>query len=104
MNNVPQGSIDLSKFSDVEVRAFEVEGVIWYVAKDCALKLAYKDTVNAIKYHCKNSIAVQDLSRGGQTPPLPLQPQTKLINKSDVLRLITGSSTTQCTGNRKVDI
>ena len=37
-----------------------INGKEMFKAKDCAMMLGYKDTINAIKQHCKG---------GGKTPP-----------------------------------
>jgi prophage antirepressor-like protein len=61
----------------------------WFVAKDIAFLLGYKDTVNAIKQHCKKSEKLSVLVGGGEMPPL--DPQIKLIPESDIWRLIIKS-------------
>ena len=39
--------------TDFNIRAVELDGEPWFVGKDIAEALGYKDTVNAIKQHCK---------------------------------------------------
>jgi prophage antirepressor-like protein len=81
----------------------------WFVAKDVAEALGYKDTVSAILDHCKHA----ETLKGGKTPPFDnraetlkvgktppfdvcpelqaMHPQTKIINQADVLRLVVHS-------------
>jgi anti-repressor protein len=75
------------------VRVVEKDGELWFVAKDVAEKLGYSNPRKAVRDHCKNPRAA-----GGNESFLPvvvgedgLDPQTLLINQSDVLRLIIKS-------------
>jgi prophage antirepressor-like protein len=76
-------------FNNLSIRIFLFDNKEWFVAKDIASLLGYKDTVNAIKQHCKKSEKLSILVGGGEMPPL--DPQTKLIPESDVWRLIIKS-------------
>ena len=85
-------------FYGTSIRLIVIENREFFMAKDVAKLLGYKDTINAIKQHCKNSISFNDFLKGGKTPPLDLQPilgnswkQTKIIPESDVWRLIIKS-------------
>ncbi len=40
-------------FESHSIRTFLIDGNPWFVAKDVAEALKYKDTVNAIKQHCR---------------------------------------------------
>jgi prophage antirepressor-like protein len=77
-------------FNGSAVRLILIDQKEYFVAKDIALILGYKDTVNAIKQHCKNATSFSSFNRGGETPPL-IDFQTKLIPESDVWRLIIKS-------------
>jgi prophage antirepressor-like protein len=80
----------LSKnFNDSNIRIVIINHKEWFVAKDIATLLGYKDTINAIKQHCKKADKISNLIRGGVLPPLDLQ--TKLIPEGDVWRLIIKS-------------
>lgn len=76
------------------VRIVMREGDPWFVAKDIAERLGYSNSRKAVADHCKNPCAA------GSNDPLhlansigyDLDPQTTLINQSDVLRLIVRSS------------
>lgn len=43
-----------------EIRTIEIDGKPYFVGADVAKALGYKDTVNALKQHCRG---------GGKTPP-----------------------------------
>ena len=45
--------IQLFAFESQEIRVVTINGEPWWVAKDVAVVLGYKDTVNAIKQHVK---------------------------------------------------
>ena len=65
----------------------EEDGKEWFVAKDVAEVLGYKNTNDAIKKHCKNSIsdgvAIRDAMGREQ--------KMAIIPRPDVYRLITKS-------------
>ena len=69
------------------IRTVDVKGKIFFVAKDIATALGYKDTINAIKRHCK-WVAKHNL-------PHP-QSKTKtievnIIPEGDIYRLVASS-------------
>ena len=90
MDNVAQG-IDLGKFSDIQVRAFVIGGVTWYVASDIGLALGYASPKDAISRHCKNAQFVTSLTHSDEIAQWNIGNRTKLITKPDVLRLISNS-------------
>lgn len=76
------------QFEGHEVRTIEIEGSPWFVAKDVADVLGYVNQQKAIRMHCKhakpvgvtNSVTLHDLN-----------PQTVIIKKNDIYRLIVRS-------------
>lgn len=70
-----------------EIRTIEENGKILFCGKDVALALGYKDTVNALKLHCKeDGVAIYHL-----TDNLSRTQQAKFISEGNVYRLITHS-------------
>jgi len=67
----------------------------YFVAKDIALFLDYKDTKKAIVSHVDNEDKLDWKEfknfKGGKLPPLKLHPKTKLINESGLYSLILRS-------------
>lgn len=68
-----------------EIRAIEQDGESWFVAKDVASALGYKDTNSAIKQHCKGAVKRHPLQTKGGTQLITV------INEPNVYRLITHS-------------
>lgn len=70
------------------VRTIETnDGKVMFCGKDIASALGYKDTVNAIKSHCKkDGVAIHHL-----TDNMGRQQEVKFINEGNVYRLITHS-------------
>ena len=69
-----------------QVRTVNIKGEPWFVGKDVAVALGYKDTINALKAH----IDGED-KRGWQfTTPSGIQKMT-IINESGLYALIFGS-------------
>lgn len=70
------------------VRTLETDdGKVMFCGKDIASALGYKDTVNAIKSHCKkDGVAIHHL-----TDNMGRQQEFKFINEGNVYRLITHS-------------
>lgn len=67
-----------------KVRVVLKDGVVWFMAKDVAAALGYKDTAYAINAHCKGVGETQTPTKGGlQT--------IKIIPESDVYRLVMRS-------------
>ena len=81
-------SKDLSTYiyNDQNIRVVSVEGEPWFVGKDVAKVLGYKDTVNALKSH------VDEEDKGGWriTTPFGEQEMT-IINESGLYSLILSS-------------
>lgn len=66
------------------VRTVEVHGVTYFVATDVARILGYKNPQKAIRDHCKGVNETFIPSNGGEQ-------NAKIINKSDIYRLIVRS-------------
>ena len=45
------GNLQVFKYENNDVRTVEMNGEPWFVGKDVASVLGYKDTVNALKTH-----------------------------------------------------
>ena len=79
---------DLSVFAfdSQAVRVVMVDGQPWFVGKDVAEVLSYKDTTNAIKQHCRGV--------GNHHPivvSLGRNQEVRIISEPDMLRLIVSS-------------
>lgn len=72
-------------FESHSVRAFNIDGNPWFVGKDACDALGYKDTVNALKLHCKGVAKYHPLQTPGGVQ------EVRIINEPDIYRLITGS-------------
>lgn len=68
------------------VRALEIDGAAWFVAKDVADALGYANTRKAVSDHCRHGRPV-----GGSNGSLPLDPQTIIIPEGDVFRMAVKS-------------
>ncbi len=84
----------------VSIRTITIDGVIWFIAKDVADYLGYKDSPKAITTHCKKSIVVGDICKDGISPSLDGKPLSditpnwkaiKMIPESDIYRLVMKS-------------
>ena len=73
-------------FLNFPVRTVELEGVIWFVAKDVAITLGYAQTANALKL-CKKASNLDELNKNNG-----LFAATKWIPESDVYRLVLRST------------
>jgi prophage antirepressor-like protein len=73
-------------FENKQVRMTLIDGQEWWVGKDVAESLGYKDTANAIKQHCKGVAKHHPLQTGGG------KQEVRIINEGDVWRLITHSN------------
>jgi prophage antirepressor-like protein len=62
-----------------------IEGEPWFVAKDVALTLGYKDTINAISTHCKGVAKHHPLFTPGGTQ------EVRVIQEPNVYRLVAKS-------------
>ncbi len=72
-------------FDTHAVRVVTVDGEPWFVGKDVACVLGYKDTTNAVKLHCKGVAKHHPLQTQGGTQ------EVRIISEPDMLRLIVGS-------------
>ena len=71
-----------------KVRTVWHEGNIWFVAKDVAECLGFKDTDDAIRKHCNHAKTLKP----GKTPGLTSSPRgINIIPESDVYRLVMRS-------------
>lgn len=74
----------MAQFKGADIRFFDQHGNPWYVAKDVATALGYKNTSQAIRQHCKRA----------ENCPLEISGQVrhvKIISQGDANRLIFGS-------------
>ena len=80
------GSMTPYSFEGSSVRALEIDGEPWFVGKDVAEALGYKDTINAIKQHCKGVAKHHPLQTQGGVQDV------RVISEPDMLRLIVNSA------------
>jgi anti-repressor protein len=72
--------------SGVKLRTLEQDGNIYFVGKDAAEMLGYKDTVNAIKHHCRGVAKHHPIVDGlGRTQ------EVRIISEPDFYRLVVNS-------------
>lgn len=83
MNN-----IQIFKYENNDVRTVEMNGEPWFVGKDVASVLGYKDTVNALKTHVD-----EDEKTGWQITTQFGVKETTIINESGLYSLILSSKT-----------
>lgn len=72
-------------FEDAPCRTVVIDGARWWVGKDVCKILGYKDSVNAIKLHCKGVVKYYPLPTAGGMQEI------RIISLPDVYRLISGS-------------
>ena len=72
-------------FVDAPCRTVVIDGARWWAGKDVCKILGYKDTVNAIKLHCKGVVKYYPLPTAGGMQEI------RIISLPDVYRLISGS-------------
>ena len=72
-------------FEDAPCRTVVIDGARWWAGKDVCKILGYKDTVNAIKLHCKGVVKYYPLPTAGGMQEI------RIISLPDVYRLISGS-------------
>ena len=79
---------DLSVFAfdSQAVRVVMVDGQPWFVGKDVAEVLGYKDTTNAIKQHCRGVVNHHPI-----VDSLGRNQEVRIISEPDMLRLIVSS-------------
>lgn len=70
-----------------QVRMAEINGKPYFVGKDIAKSLGYKNYRDAISRHCKGVVKHDDFKEGGQ--------RISLITEGDMYRLITNSELPQ---------
>ncbi|WP_455951375.1 BRO-N domain-containing protein [Arcanobacterium haemolyticum] len=73
-------------FEGNTVRAFELDGNAWFVAKDVAIALGYKDPTNAIKQHTRGVVKRHPIQDA-----LGRMQEVRIINEPDLYRLIVSS-------------
>ena len=81
MNN-----IQIFKYENNDVRTVDMNGEPWFVGKDVASVLGYKDTVNALKTHVD-----EDEKTGWQITTQFGVKETTIINESGLYSLILSS-------------
>ena len=74
------------KFNSVKIRTAIIDGEPWFVAKDVCDVLGYKDTVNAVKQHCRGVAKHHPI-----IDALGRKQEVRLIAEPDLYRLIIGS-------------
>ena len=72
-------------FDEKPVRTVMIGDSPWWVGKDVCNVLGYKDTVNALKQHCRGVVKHHPLATGGGTQ------EVRVISEGDVFRLIVSS-------------
>ena len=87
MNDLQQFTSD--QFGDI--RALSIDGDPWFVGKDVALALGYKDTVNALKSH----VDPEDKQRGCQIATPSGKQDMTVINESGLYSVILRSDKPQ---------
>lgn len=78
-------AVELYKFDNHSVRTVQEGEQVLFCAKDVAEALGYRDTVNAIKQHCKGVAVHHPLQTEGGVQ------QARFITEGDVYRLIASS-------------
>ena len=89
-NSLNNSSNEIATFVNTNLRAkvrgfMDAEGRPWFVAKDVAEALGYRDTVNAIKTHTRGVVKYHPLATAGG-----LQ-RVRVISEGDMYRLIVSS-------------
>lgn len=80
---------EMMKFTNEQfgtVRTIEEDGKILFCAKDVAMALGYKDTINAIKQHCRGVVKHHLIDSLGRNQ------ETNFIPEGDIYRLVIGSA------------
>ena len=72
-------------FEGNQVRVIDLDGVPWFVAKDVALAIGYRHTIDAVQSHCKGTPKFCPLCTSGGTQTL------RIINESDLYLLVAAS-------------
>jgi prophage antirepressor-like protein len=79
-------ALQIFSFEAHEVRTVEIDGATWWVGKDVCEVLGYKDTVNAIKQHCRGVVKHHPI-----VDSLGRNQEVRIIAEPDLFRLIAGS-------------
>lgn len=74
-------------FGAQEIRTVTIDGEPWFVARDVAEVLGYKDTVNAVKQHCRGVV-----KRHPIIDALGRTQEVRIIREPDLYRLTAGST------------
>ena len=93
-------SLQVFQFETSTIRTVEIDGVVWFVAKDIALALGYSNTTDAVRTHCRKAKSLKDIGSAVGAPPeitgdgksQPLDLQSKMIPESDVYRMTLKST------------
>lgn len=83
------GAVVPFAFEGIPVRVIDHDGEPWFVGRDVAKLLGYKNPQKAIRDHCKAS---RQVGKGVNDSFTPLDPQTGIIPERDVYRLIMRSN------------
>lgn len=86
MNAAGSNALQAFAFEADTVRAVELDGRAWFVGRDVAVALGYRDTVNALKQHCRGVV-----KRHPIIDALGRSQEVTLIGEGDVLRLVVRS-------------
>ena len=78
-------NLEMFKNGGFEVRGGETDGTPYFVAKDVALMLGYKNPADAVRRHCIEVVETLPLSTNGGIQ------NSRVIKESDVRRLIIKS-------------
>lgn len=89
-----EGKLNEFSFNNKNIRIlFDQENNPWFVGKDVAMILEYKDTKCAVQKHVNKNFKLSfSKLEGRKNPQIYLDPKTILINKSGLIQLI-GNST-----------
>lgn len=79
-------SLTLFSFESREIRTLNLDGNPWFVGKDVAEALGYKDPTTAIRSHCKGVLKLHPLQTAGGTQ------EVRILNEPDTFRLIVNST------------
>jgi len=74
------------RFDEAHVRALELDGEVWFVGRDIADVLGYRDHNAAMRDHCKGVRKSHPLPTSGGTQ------EVRLISEPDMLRLVVNST------------
>lgn len=77
--------LQIFAYEGVNVRTVTIDGEPYFVGKDVAEVLGYKDTVNALKLHCRGVVKCHPLQTAGGMQ------EVRVLAESDVYRLVISS-------------